>query len=164
MPPKKNKRSNQGEVAEDFDDMLAGFRAADLANAVRSDVAQRISDDTPANAARSQTSDVTVPEATILAAIEAGDLSKLRRWHRQGVRFSAYVVCQAAGWGSMAVIKCLVEELGADVDGADDDGCTPVFVASSYRQLDLVRYLVKLGANINLATDDGGLTALMIAS
>jgi Ser/Thr protein kinase RdoA (MazF antagonist) len=33
MPPKKNKKSKQGEVTDDFDDMLAGFRAADLANA-----------------------------------------------------------------------------------------------------------------------------------
>jgi Ser/Thr protein kinase RdoA (MazF antagonist) len=41
MPPKKSKKSSQGEVAEDFDDMLAGFRAADLANAPRSHAARQ---------------------------------------------------------------------------------------------------------------------------
>jgi hypothetical protein len=54
MPPKKNQKSNQGEVADDFDDMLAGFRAADLANAPSSQVAERAADTTPSNAARAQ--------------------------------------------------------------------------------------------------------------
>jgi hypothetical protein len=43
MPPKKDKKSKQREVADDFDDMLASFRAADLANAPPNDVAQTIS-------------------------------------------------------------------------------------------------------------------------
>jgi hypothetical protein len=91
--------------------MLAGFRAADLANAPPNDIALIISDATPANAARAN-----VPDATIMAAIRAGDLTKLRRWHRQGIRYSAHMVCNAAGLGSIAVMRSLVEVLGADVD------------------------------------------------
>jgi hypothetical protein len=163
MPPKKNQKNNQGEVAEDFDNMLAGFRAADLANAPSSHVAQGVANDSPANAARSQASDVTVPEATILAAIEAGDLSKLRRWHRQGVEWSAEHLCTAAAWGCISVIRCMVEELGADVNRADGNGNTPVLVVSLNGHLSLVRYLVKtLDADVNKASDKGT-TPLMIA-
>jgi hypothetical protein len=82
MLPKKSKKSNQGEVADDFDDMLADFRAADLTNAPLNDVAQIISDDTPSNSARAHISEEVVPEATIFAAIRVGDLTRLRRWHR----------------------------------------------------------------------------------
>jgi hypothetical protein len=110
MPPKKKQNSNQGEVAEDFDDMLADFRAADLANAPLIYVTQSVAGATRANAASAATPEVTVPEATILTAMRAGDLCRLRRWHRQGIRYSANMVCMAAGWGSMAVMRCLVEE------------------------------------------------------
>jgi ankyrin repeat protein len=151
MLPKKNQKNNQGEVAEDFDDMLADFRAADLANAPSSHVAQGVANDSPANAARAH-----VPEATIAAAIMAGDLTKLRRWHRQGIRYSADMVCNAAQLGSIAVMRCFVEELGADVNVADDDGCTPVSAASQNGHLGLVRYLVRmLGADVNKANAKG---------
>jgi hypothetical protein len=156
MLPKKNKKSNQGEVVDEFDDMLAEFRAADLGNASSSPIARIAADAAPANAARTQAPEMMVPEATILAAITAGDLTRSRRWHRQVVRFSATIVCMAAELGSMAVMRCLVEELGADVDGEDDDGYTPVFVASRYGHLNLVRCLVKiLGADVNKANARG---------
>jgi ankyrin repeat protein len=54
--------------------------------------------------------------------------------------------------GSMAVMRCLVEEMGADVNRADDDGCTPISVASQNGCLDMVQYLVTtLGADVNKA-------------
>jgi ankyrin repeat protein len=151
MPPKKSKKSNQGEVADDFDDMLAGFRASDLANAPPDDVAQRIPGDSPTNAARAN-----VPEATIFAAIKAGDVTKLRRWHRQGIEWSSEHLLTAVEMDSIAVLNCLVEELGADVNGTTNAGATPVFAASWSGKLHLVRYLVKtLGADVNKATASG---------
>jgi hypothetical protein len=129
------KEKSHGLVADNLDDMLADFRAADLANA------PMVADDTTADAARAKVREETVPEATIPAAIRAGDLTRLRRWHRLGVRFED-VVCKAAVFGSTALIRCLVEELGADVNGVNDDGVTPVFAASYNRNLNLVRFLV----------------------
>jgi ankyrin repeat protein len=157
--PKKNQKSNQqrDEVADDFDDMLAGFRAADLANASSSHVAPNTASAVPSDAARAQAPGVIVAEAAILAAIEAGDLNRLRRWHRQGVRYSVHIVCMAARSGSIALIRCLVEELGADVNGANDDnGVTPLMVACLSEKLHLVRYLVRtLGADVDKADAAG---------
>lgn len=99
--PKKNQKSNQLEVADDFDGMLADFRAADLANASPTHVAQSAANKTSANATRAHVHEKSVSEATILAAIRAGDLARLRRWHRQGVRYPEEVVCVAAELGSI---------------------------------------------------------------
>jgi hypothetical protein len=164
MPPKKNKIINQGAVADDFDDMLAEFRATDLANVPSNPVAQTAAEATPANAARAQAPVETVPEVTILAAIRNGDLTRLRRWHRQGVAWSARQLIMAAHFGNIAVMRCLVEELYADVNMADLFGFTPLSVASSKGCLDLIRYLIEtLGADVNQAIDSGA-TCLMIAA
>jgi ankyrin repeat protein len=154
--PQKNKKNSQREVADDFDEMLADFRAADIANASSHRIPQVTAVNTAANAARAQASEVTATEAAILAAIWAGDLTTLRRWHRLGLRYSANIVCKAAEVGSITVMRFLVEELGADVNGANADGCTPVFAASMKGHVNLVRYLaVTLGADINKADQNG---------
>jgi ankyrin repeat protein len=159
MPPEKNKKGNQGEVADVFGDMLAGFRAADLAHSPPNNVPQRIPDDSPANAARAH-----ISQATILAAIRAGDLTKLRRWHRQGVEWSPDYLCMAAGSGSIAVMRCSVEELGAGVNRANDDGVTPVIEASLNGRSHLVRFLVKaFGADVKKA-DARGISPLFAAA
>jgi ankyrin repeat protein len=107
---------------------------------------------------------VTVSEATILAAIRAGDLTRLRRWHRQGVEISAEHLCVAARLGSNDMMRCLVEELGADVNGASFGGDTPLIVASWNDKVDLVRYLVRtLGADVKKA-DARGASALFAAA
>jgi hypothetical protein len=153
--PKKNKKNSQREVADDFDDMLAGFRASDLATAPLNQVPEISSADVAANAARAQASRVTVPEATILAAIRAGDLSKLRRWHQGELRYSPDHLCTAAAQGVLTVMRCMIEELGADVNGATSDGTTPVYVACHIGHLDLVRYMVGLGADVKKANATG---------
>jgi ankyrin repeat protein len=51
------------------------------------------------------------------------------------------MVCEAAACGSITVMRCFSEEFGADVNGADDDGFTPVFVASMKGHVSLVRFL-----------------------
>jgi predicted LPLAT superfamily acyltransferase len=151
-------------VADDFDDMLADFRAADLANAPPSHVAPVIADAIPLSVASAQAPKVSVSKATILEAIWAGDLARLRRWHRLGVRYSANMACNATESGSIAVVQCLVRELGADVDVARSDGETPLFIASWNGNLDLVRYLVKiLGADVNKESTLGT-TALFVAA
>jgi hypothetical protein len=162
--PKKNKTGTKREGADDFDDMLADFRAADLADAHSGHVVQRAADDNPLNATRVQASGVTVPEATIFAAIIAGDLTRLRRWHRLGIRYTAHMFNMAVELGSIAVMQCLVEELGVDVNGAVARGTTALMMAARGGHLKVVKCLVSdLGADVNQTGDDG-CSALMLAS
>jgi hypothetical protein len=61
-------------------------------------------------------------------------------------------------------VQCLVKELSADVNQADDDGFTPLYIAAQQGHHSVVQCLVKeLGANVNRATLDGS-TPLMIAA
>ena len=64
----------------------------------------------------------------------------------------------------MAVIRCLVNELGADVNQATQDGSTAVHITSTKGNLAVVRCLVKdFGADVNQAKLDGA-TPLIIAA
>jgi hypothetical protein len=63
------------------------------------------------------------------------------------------------------MVKCLVKELGANVNKADVlDGATPLYMAASMGNLAIVQVLLKeLDADINQATLNGS-TPLMIAA
>jgi ankyrin repeat protein len=66
--------------------------------------------------------------------------------------------------GKLAVVRYLVEELGADVNQADADGCTCLYIAAQESRLDAVQCLVEeLGADVDQAAKDGS-TPLMIAA
>jgi ankyrin repeat protein len=52
---------------------------------------------------------------------------------------------------------------GAAVDTTDDDGATPLYIASQEGHLEVVRELLSRGANPRLVTN-GGSTALSIAT
>jgi len=62
--------------------------------------------------------------------------------------------------GDMAVVKCLVEELKADVNLHGNEGMTALMWAAWHKRHDLVKYLHSHGANIN-AQSYFGQTALM---
>jgi ankyrin repeat protein len=162
--PKHNKKSSKPEVVEDFDDMLAESSAADLANVPPSYVAPMAMNQTPANASSAHVPEKNVAEATILAAIRAGDLARLRRWHRQGVEMAVEHLYVAAETGSVTVMQCMIEDLGADLNRVSDDGITPLVVASSCGHLHLVRYLITtLGADVN-KTYASGPSPLLVAA
>ena len=55
---------------------------------------------------------------------------------------------QAAGRGDLATVKALLEK-GADIDAADDYGRTALFFALFRKQKDMVRFLIKQGADVN---------------
>jgi ankyrin repeat protein len=79
------------------------------------------------------------------------------------LRDGATPLYAAAQLGSLAVVRCLVKELGADVNQALPNGAMPLFMAAQTGNLDLVRSLVKeLGADINQARQNGT-TPLVIA-
>jgi hypothetical protein len=70
----------------------------------------------------------------------------------------------AAQKGHMAVMRCMVMELGYDVNTSNRIGATPCFVAAQHGNLAVLKCLVKeLGADINI-TAHGSVTPLMAAS
>merc|ERR1712195_49310 len=70
----------------------------------------------------------------------------------------------AAALGHLEVVRALVTELGAEVNQAIQNGCTPVFIAAYQGHLEVVRALVtELGADVNQAKQDGT-TPLYIAA
>jgi ankyrin repeat protein len=117
-----------------------------------------------------------ISEADIEEACRAGDLMKLRRWARQGVRVAtAKPLRIAVTNGFLDVIRCLVMELGADVDqdtpfrgsaaGDRQVVATPLFIAAGLGLLLVVNCLVKeLGANPYLISKPAGFTPVIIAS
>ena len=150
MPAKSKAKKGAGPAVDDFDDMLAGFRAQDLLNTTTTTTTTSTStSSTPQpRRARVEQPNVTVSDKEIIAACRRNDVTQLRRWSRQGFRLlSAYPFVESVAYGvSLGVLRCLVKELGADVNLADEDGFTPLIVAAQYGRLDVVRYLPGQGA------------------
>lgn len=61
----------------------------------------------------------------------------------------------------MAVIKYLVEELGADVNHRDNDGYTPLHHAAARGDNEMIMYLVSKGADVKAVARSGQSTADM---
>jgi hypothetical protein len=78
----------------------------------------------------------------------AGDLVRLRRHlGRTDRRVGAGPLCAAASYGKLDVVRCLVEEYGANIKEIFDDCYTPLIVATQKGQLALLDYMAKeLGA------------------
>jgi ankyrin repeat protein len=108
---------------------------------------------------------VAVSEAAIIECCEAGDLGRLRRWACQGVQVvNDEPLCVAVRSWNTDVMRCLVNEMGADVDLADGNDRTRLQGAARLGDLVLLRFLVNdLGADPNLASKEG-FTPLMIAA
>jgi ankyrin repeat protein len=66
--------------------------------------------------------------------------------------------------GNLAMVRCLVEELGADVNKADLKGRTPFWIATYGGNLAMLRVLVKeLHADVD-KVDQAGYAPLWIAA
>jgi hypothetical protein len=65
----------------------------------------------------------------------------------------------AVGRGNMLIVRCLVEELGADVNQAAKSGSTPLMVAAELLHHDIVRYLLKHGADAQATHEKHGTAA-----
>ena len=79
-------------------------------------------------------------------------------------------LCIAAMKGHMNVIECLVDA-SADVDIPDDNGFTPLQLATIGGFVQIARFLLSRGANVNYSSNthsdkEGrhGMTALMFAA
>jgi hypothetical protein len=177
--PKNNQKGKRREATatsdDDFDDMLAELRAADLtalaantsssssnsssssSSSSASTTANSITNTIVASTASSTAKAIEVPEERIIEAIRRDDIAQLRRWARQGFRAtSAVSLLYAASLGKVGIAQCLVQELGVGVNQADEGGYTPLFVAALEGHLAMVRCLVKeLGADVNTTSHAG---------
>jgi ankyrin repeat protein len=148
---------------DDFDNMLAELRAADATTdaATTSENSNSISSNSTSSlstAKRALTATTKeVSEDAIMRACARGDFNQLRRWAKLGVRVRSTVpLIQAVAHGMIDAARCLVRDLKADVDQADEQGMTPLFIAAQLSNLEMVRCLVTdLGANVDLASKGG---------
>jgi hypothetical protein len=177
MPPKKKKKKGKRREAEaataqtdeDFDDMLAKAMAADLATPTNGSTSRSSSSAGSSSAGSSSTSFSStrphISEASILTAVETRDLARLHRWGRLGVRcdFDG-PLCVAAALGNVAEVRCLIKELGADVNRPDENGVSPVFYAAMKGQLTALLCLIQdFGADAN-RLNKRGITPMIAAA
>jgi hypothetical protein len=144
-------------ATDDFDDMLAEFAASDLESGAKS---------TSAATASTAPSGSSPTEHEIVNACAKGDVDRLCRWGRRGIRVaSTRPLLFAALKNNVDMIMCLVDELGANANEMMADGSTPLIVAVQKESLGAMRCLVmEVGADINLAGHDGFTPLLMAAS
>uniref|UniRef100_A0A674HRP2 Ankyrin repeat domain 55 n=1 Tax=Taeniopygia guttata TaxID=59729 RepID=A0A674HRP2_TAEGU len=73
------------------------------------------------------------------------------------------VVYQAAANGDVNTLTAVIREDPSILESCDREGCTPLMHAVSGRQVDTVKLLLKMGANIN-TQDACGRTSLSLAT
>eukprot|EP00055_Hartaetosiga_balthica_P011633 m.53593 g.53593 ORF g.53593 m.53593 type:complete len:196 (+) comp7673_c0_seq1:33-620(+) len=66
--------------------------------------------------------------------------------------------------GSFLTVQRLVEEEGVDVNKAGDDGLLPLCIASFWGYVEIVKYLLEKGADVNGKNPGNGWTALHSAA
>jgi hypothetical protein len=193
--PKSSSKRQGAKVAtvrtdDDFDQILSEVMAADaLHSADRSQIGTTISSvsvsasgdgsgssssssssNSSSSSSDSQTSSTqegTVSEEAISDACRKGNIAQLRLWGRQGVRVQSAVplICAVFDGAQTNVLRCLVNDLGADINLTSVDGVTAVFVAARLGILSMVRCLVKeFDADANQANDETGFTPLFMAA
>ncbi len=64
---------------------------------------------------------------------------------------------QAAARGSLAEIALLIQQ-GADLNARDDQGLTPLMVATHTNRPDVVRALLEAGADVNIQDNQRAIT------
>jgi hypothetical protein len=180
MPKNKSKReiakAATGDTDDDFDRMLAEVTTADMQLPVdvpastvttASITSSSSSSSSSSEGAGASLRGLQVSENAIVAACKRGDIAQLRRWGRQGVRVKSadtliYSILEVM---SIDILRCLVEDLGTDINGARlTDRVTPLCAAAYIGNLPFVQCLTQeLGADVNQGIRDGG-TPLYIAA
>jgi hypothetical protein len=115
---------------DDFDNMLAELQASDLTNITTTITTtatsagsnrQRSSRSSTGSSSSDSSLGEEVTEAMIMQASVRGDVNRLRRWAKRGVRVSTTrALSEAIMKNDIFTVRCLVKELGADVNGATE--------------------------------------------
>jgi hypothetical protein len=183
MGKKNNKMGKQpvvvtaAQTTDEFYDILAEPRAS--APAILATTTTSTSTSSPVTTASSSSSpteprtisaagatkELRVSEESIFAACRQGNVGQLRSWGRQRVRIrNAGAFWNIVFLDKLDVVRCLVKDLGADINQVMQDGATPLCIAAQSGNVDMVRCLMtELGADVNQAKRDG-CTPLYIAS
>ncbi len=80
----------------------------------------------------------------------------IRVWKRYYNQFSTDCrLIDNIGYGdNLEQLKSVIRD-GANINGTDENGITPLMMAVRHNRLDVVKYLVYCGANINMKNKDG---------
>lgn len=93
-----------------------------------------------------------------MVAIDGGYMDIARYLKSKGAKIHLYPVnnflTKQIEKGNLAGLRFCIEN-GIAVGTVDAHGFTPLLLASHYGQLEIVKYLVEKGANINLKTPNG---------
>ena len=65
--------------------------------------------------------------------------------------------------GDVGSVEKLLEE-GADINYADEDGVTPLMIATQANSIDMIKVVIEKGAAIDTKEKKLGVTALMLAA
>jgi hypothetical protein len=96
---------------------------------------------------------VVVTKGMLTQAARVRDLKSLTRWARQGVRVTTAEPLVVAVQGRhLDAMRCLVQKLGADVNGGMPSNDTPLAIAAVHDYMAGVQCLVELGADVNQAS------------
>jgi hypothetical protein len=149
------------DADDNLDDILAEVLAGDLQHlSFGGGNAPAITADTNASSnaghADARANEVSVPKVTINDAVRRGDTAQLKRWGRRGIRANGVTsLLTAVRTGARdAVFKILVQDLGADVNQADENSYTSLMLAAALARLHAMRCLVvELGADVDQGND-----------
>ncbi|GFG32761.1 hypothetical protein Cfor_06294 [Coptotermes formosanus] len=110
-------------------------------------------------------------EKTIFDWVKEGNAEKVREFARKSSLDDSNItdsegmglIHWAADRGNLAMLKCLVKDLMADVDMRDGDGQTALHYAASCGHADVVQFLLDNGADRSV-TDVDGMLPIDVAS
>jgi hypothetical protein len=163
--PAKAKKS--AHPADDFDDMLADFKAQDLQENSYSAESNSGSTTTTTTAGAATRRTKYISDMAIFESCSRRDMAQLCWWARRDFRVSSaeplfQCICNRGG---LDLVRLLVKELGADVNEANKDGFMPLVLAATMENFEMVKFLVmELGADVNKVGEQGvKSTALLMA-
>jgi ankyrin repeat protein len=105
-----------------------------------------------------------VTEEMVTQASRTGNLEQLQVYARQGVRVkTGRPLCFAASGGFIEMAKCLLQELGANVNERYGSH-TALAAAANQGNLDMVRYLIENGASTNIHEASSSLVAAALVT
>jgi hypothetical protein len=105
----------------------------------------------------------------LVAACKRGDFEAVKNLVQSGAKVdpsnpqAIYAVMEAAGFGRVQTVRCLLEQgiqVNTFIPGATE---TPLFYAIHERSFEIIKMLIRAGADVNLP-NKFGTTPLMMAS